>query len=208
MIASVIDVREWQRLEKGSELAFDEPLASFERLLADLSATFINVPSEQVDGVIQDAQQRIVDALDLDRTTLWIAEDGDLVRSHDWTPRVPTRSMVSVSGANLRPRALPWSLEKTNAGELVQFSSVDELPDDPDRESYRRFGTKSTVVVPLRVGGPNPWRSGIRRRPRGAVMAASHREPPAARLRAPLPGCWPAARQTNRCAPPWPRCRN
>ena len=37
-------------------------------------ATFINVPSNQVDEGIRDAQQRIVDALDLDRCTLSVAE--------------------------------------------------------------------------------------------------------------------------------------
>ena len=47
----------------------------------------------------------------------------------------------------------PWTLAKIQAGELVQFSSVDELPDVRDRESYRRFGTKSTVIVPLSVAG-------------------------------------------------------
>ena len=154
VIASVIDVREWQRLEKGSELAFDEPLASFERLLADLSATFINVPSGQVDGVIQDAQRRIIEALDLDRTILWIAEDGDLFCTHDWTrPWFRTRTWFPTPARISARELLPWSLEKTNAGELVQFSSVDHVPNEVDRASYRRFGTKSAVVVPLRVGG-------------------------------------------------------
>ena len=131
MIASVIDVREWQRLEKGSELAFDEPLASFERLLADLSATFINVPSGQVDGVIQDAQRRIIEALDLDRTILWIAQDGDLFCTHDWTrPWFRTRTWFPTPARISARELLPWSLEKTNAGELVQFSSVDHVPNE------------------------------------------------------------------------------
>jgi transcriptional regulator with GAF, ATPase, and Fis domain len=148
-MASVINVREWQRLEKGSELALGERLGLFERLLADLSATFINVPSEQVNGVLQDALRQIVEAFDLDRSTLWSAEDGDLIYAHDWTrPGFPT-APGRISAREL----LPWSLEKTNAGELVQFSSVDEVPSEVDRASYRRFGTKSTVVVPIRVGG-------------------------------------------------------
>ena len=154
MNASVVDVREWQRLGKASELALDERLGWFERLLADLSATFINVPSEQVNGVLQDALRRVVEALDLDRSTLWSAEDGDLVQSHDWTrPEFRKRAIASGAGAILRPRASSVELEKATAGELVQFSSVDEVPNDVDRASYRRFGTKSAVTIPLRVGG-------------------------------------------------------
>ena len=108
MIASVIDLAERRRFERGPELALDERLGSFERLLADLSATFSNVPSEQVDGVIPLAQRRIVDALDLDRSTLWVAEDGDLVHNHDWTqPEIRTREWCPPASEDLRAGALP-----------------------------------------------------------------------------------------------------
>jgi formate hydrogenlyase transcriptional activator len=154
VIASVIDLAERRRPERGPEWALDERFGWFERLLADVSATFINVPCQQIDGVIQDAQRRIVDALDLDRTTLWVAEDGDLVHSYDWTqPGFRTREWVPPAARISARELFPWSLEKTNAGELVTFSSVDELPDVPDRASYRRCGTKSIVLVPLRAGG-------------------------------------------------------
>ena len=152
--ASVVDVREWQRLGKESELALDERLGWFEPLLADLSATFLDVPSEQVSEVFQDALQRVVEALDLDRGTLWSAEDGDLIQCQDWTGPGFRRRACLPTPARLSARELlPWTLEKANAGELVQFSSVDEVPNDVDRASYRRFGTKSAVTIPLRVGG-------------------------------------------------------
>ncbi len=153
-MSSVVDLAEGRRFERALEWAPDQRLGRFERLLADLSSTFINVPSNLVDAGIRDAQQRIVDALDLDRCTLSVFEDRDLVHSHDWT------SPESRSGAWFPPVArvsarelFPWTLAKIQADELVQFSSVDELPDVRDRESYRRFGTKSTVIVPLSVAG-------------------------------------------------------
>jgi len=43
----------------------------FEMLLAETSARFVNVPSDQIDGEIEGAQRRICDLLDLDRSTLW-----------------------------------------------------------------------------------------------------------------------------------------
>jgi formate hydrogenlyase transcriptional activator len=152
--ASVVDVREWQRHDKEPALALDEGLGRFERLLADLSATFIDVPSEQVSGVLQDALRQVVEALDLDRSTLWRAEHGDLVQSQDWTrPGLRRRACLPTPERLSARELLPWTLERANAGELVQFSSVDEVPNDVDRASYRRFGTKSSVTVPLRVGG-------------------------------------------------------
>ena len=39
-------------------------------------------------------------------------------------------------------------------GELLCFSSLDELPADaPDRDNLMRVGTKSNVTVPLKVSG-------------------------------------------------------
>ena len=153
-MSSVIDLTEGRRFERALEWAPDQRLGRFERLLADLSATFINVPSNQLDAVIRDAQQQIVDALELDRCTMSVAEDGDLVHSHDWTSPESRSGAWCPPGARVSVRELfPWTLAKVQAGELVQFSSVDELPEVRDRESYRRFGTKSTVIVPLGVAG-------------------------------------------------------
>ena len=180
--ASVIDLAEGRRFELAPEWAPDQRLGRFERLLADLSAAFINAPSNQVDAGIRDAQQRIVDALDLDRCTLSVVEDRDLVHSHDWTsPEFLSRASFP-PGARVSARELfPWTLAKIQAGELVQFSSrrrdagrpgSRELPQirheiDRDRSPQRR--------------GPTAWRSGIRRRPCGAVLAASHSGPSAVR---------------------------
>ena len=49
------------------------------------------------------------------------------------------------------------------------------------RESHRRFGTKSTVMVPLRRRGPTAWRSGIDAVRAERSWPASHRGPSAAR---------------------------
>ena len=43
----------------------------FETLLAEISTLFINLPADQIDGKIEDAQRRICEFLDLDRSTLW-----------------------------------------------------------------------------------------------------------------------------------------
>ena len=47
-----------------------DELSRFERLLLDLSAGFINLPAARIDGAIDDGLRRIVEALDIDRSTL------------------------------------------------------------------------------------------------------------------------------------------
>ena len=120
----------------------------FERLVGDLSMRFIDLPPTEVDAAIQDAQRRIVEALDVDRCTLFeLTDNGDLLDTHSWW-----RPDGSALPARLSAReSFPWMLEKVRAGELVCLSSPDELPDGVDRASLLRFDMKSTVAVPLSV---------------------------------------------------------
>jgi hypothetical protein len=48
-------------------------LRQFERLLADLSRRFVNLPAAEVDGAITDALRQIVLLLDVDRSQLLMA---------------------------------------------------------------------------------------------------------------------------------------
>ena len=43
----------------------------FETLLAELSARFVHVPADQIDGEIEDAQRRVCESLALDACSLW-----------------------------------------------------------------------------------------------------------------------------------------
>ena len=101
-----------------------------------------------VDDAIHEAQRCIVEALDLDGSTLFErCDDGDLLGTHGWwRPEVPAPP-ARVSARE----SFPWMLARLMAGELVSFSSPDELPDGVDRATLRRFDVKSLVVVPLPV---------------------------------------------------------
>jgi transcriptional regulator with GAF, ATPase, and Fis domain len=47
----------------------------------------------------------------------------------------------------------PWALDRLLSGEVLSFSTLDEVPNAIDRASFRAAGTRSTVVVPLSVDG-------------------------------------------------------
>ena len=129
-----------------------EDALRFERLLADLSARFISLAPEEVEGAIEVGLREIVEALDLDRSTLALfrPEDGGYVVAQSWVRGGFTPS----STGNLAPR-FPWAVKQILSGEGVRFSSLDDLPAEAqiDRASFERSRVRSHVTVPLKVGG-------------------------------------------------------
>ena len=122
----------------------------FERLLTEVSASFVNIPSDQVDAAICDAMRRIVGALGLDRGALFQLQgpNGDLMMTHQ-SALVPFKwPTVLWTG-----RDYPWSFRRLSNGEYAGFSTLDEIPDVGEREAARANGTKSRIALPLTIGG-------------------------------------------------------
>ncbi|PWU20934.1 MAG: hypothetical protein C5B48_11845, partial [Candidatus Rokuibacteriota bacterium] len=139
---------------KLTEGALQQAL-SFEHLIADLMATFVQVSAVAVDDHIVDALARVSLFLDVDRSAVrqLTAATPSLEISHQWVRddeqqwRVPA---VTPSAA-----ALPWLLEELLRGEMVVYSTIDELPPEAtaERTFAERYGLKSCVCLPLVVDG-------------------------------------------------------
>src|SRR5262249_39037120 len=100
--------------------------------------------------VIDDRLRRIVEALDLDRSTLAQRSGDDLVVTHSWA-RPGYGPLPKLWGRT----DLPWYFEKLMSGESVVFSRVDELPAAAasERAVAQRVGQKSNATIPLAAGG-------------------------------------------------------
>lgn len=127
-------------------------LRTFERLLADLSAGFIGLDARQIDAAIEDALQRIVRALDIDRCSLSSVSplDGRAQTTHSWAlPGFDRTPLLNIAQTN------PWTLACALAGRPVAFARLDELPPeaDVDRATYAHIGLKSHVTMPMSVAG-------------------------------------------------------
>ena len=128
----------------------------FEALLAEISTLFINLPPEQIDSEIEGAQRRICKFLNIDRSTLWQfqgQEPGTLLLTHMCQPE-GSRSTPDRMTSN---EFFPWVLQKMVVGETVTVSKMTDLPEEAerDRKSFKHYGAKSGVYVPLSVGkGP------------------------------------------------------
>jgi hypothetical protein len=133
VLASIVDITEKRRYEEEHRRNLNDRL-EFERLLAELSAKFVNLSVEQIDQAIEEAQHGIADVLGLDRGILFQLSDdkADVISTHYWSRAEETQPTQHVSGRDL----FPWSWSKILKGEIALFSSVDEVPDAVERESF------------------------------------------------------------------------
>ena len=135
---------------------FEERLR-FETLIADLSLKFVNLPPDAVDQEIFEAQKSICRELSIDLSGLWqwSEEDGGTYAlSHFYSI---DGGHVTAASAKAR-EVYPWCQERIRAHRTVVLSNMDDLPIEAsrDRESARLLGIKSSLIIPLSVGGNKP----------------------------------------------------
>jgi formate hydrogenlyase transcriptional activator len=127
-------------------------LLAFERMLADLSARFANVPVEKVESEIRVAQAILLEFLGFDRCTFAeFQDDGWLV----------VLSSTAVEGVEATPpgplpRQLDWFVDRLRSGETFKVQDpVDDLPPEAVGEAqyFQRTGMHSHLSIPFRVGG-------------------------------------------------------
>ncbi len=126
----------------------------FETLIADLSSRFVNLPAEDVDRQIEDAQRAICECLGVDHSSLWQASPaspGELMLTHLYRdPRLPPPPSDGMTGSDF----FPWATAKLMAKEIVYLSDVEDAPAEAamDLQGWRHYAIKSTLGIPLSLG--------------------------------------------------------
>ena len=125
----------------------------FETLLTDISTRFVDLPADQIDGEIEDAQRRVCECLGLEMSALWqrSVETPDFVTlTHLYRPfggpPLPERMEAK--------EYFPWCLQQLAAGKVIAVST-EEAPAGAarDQEVWRHYGIKSTLAFALSAGG-------------------------------------------------------
>jgi signal transduction histidine kinase/DNA-binding response OmpR family regulator len=136
----------------ASEKALEERL-TFERLLSDISARFVNISPNQVDSEIEHGLRQILEFFQVDRCgllrtlpnkTLWQITHGV------WKEGIPPVPIKTDLSAGL----FPWVYKKTvEQREVVAFSTIEELPAEAnfDKQTYREWKIGSCLHVPIIV---------------------------------------------------------
>jgi transcriptional regulator with GAF, ATPase, and Fis domain len=114
----------------------------------------VNIPPDQVDRELVDAQRRICELLGLDHSAIWqraVEASRGFTLTHFYGaaegPQPP-------EGMNSKEN-FPWVEKQLLAGRIVSVASLEELPAEAarDREVAHQMGIKSNVTIPLSVGG-------------------------------------------------------
>lgn len=142
---TIRDVTERQRLEVlRSELGF-------ERLISELSAKFINLPSDEVDAEIRNGLRRIVEECGTDQCVLSEVdiETGALMVTHSWQ----LDGIPPPSDRRMKEQ-FPWVYAELSAGRVASVERLEDLPVEAVTEAafLKRTGMKSALNVPLVVG--------------------------------------------------------
>ena len=124
----------------------------FETLLSDISARFINLPADQIDGEIQLTQKKVCECLGIDHSALWqrsFDAPHILFLTHLFRdpklPPAPDRMDADTY--------FPWTQEKLVRKEIVRVESTADLPPEAatDKMSWQTYCVKSVVAFPLWV---------------------------------------------------------
>ncbi len=135
----------------ASMTAFEQP-ELFEQQLADLSATFVSVPADQVDQQIDWGLQLLLEGMGMDRSFFAeLSSDGQRYEVTHTQVRAGIPPMATGNLADL----LPWYSEALSRGDVLRFERLPEdLPADAhaDRSYVTQMGIRSQLTVPFRIG--------------------------------------------------------
>jgi formate hydrogenlyase transcriptional activator len=124
----------------------------FERLISDLSASFVDISAEEVGDEIKKWLQRVTEFFDADRCTLGLfSEEGtQLMRAFEYH-----RDGVEEAPISIPKDQLPWYMAQLTQGKPVVINRLEDLP--PEAEKERRLclakSMKSILSIPVVSGG-------------------------------------------------------
>jgi PAS domain S-box-containing protein len=123
----------------------------FEQMISDLSARFINVPAERLDGEIENALKKVLEFFEVDRCGLLHTLPGR--DSCKITHVAYSENAAPVPIGTELPRSIhPWAYDRLTAqGEVVAYERVENMPDEAhvDKQTWIDWGIRSNLTIPI-----------------------------------------------------------
>lgn len=124
----------------------------FETILSDITATFVDVASEELDGRINNALEKIGQFAGIDRSYVFqFCDDGHLVdNTHEWCADGIKPQIDNLKGIEV-VNEMPFFAEKMQKHEVFHVPSVAELGPEASAEKkhFQLQDIKSLLVVPM-----------------------------------------------------------
>jgi len=135
----------------------------FDRLLSEISATYINLPARDIVQYIQRDLGRLGLFLNVERCIFYLAGDKEgtfhIDDRFNWWPEEDSDHVSKVRAwVKANPNFIEdfqYCFDKWNRGQVVQFAKPDDLPPEAEmfKKAHRRFGNRSWLSVPISVAG-------------------------------------------------------
>lgn len=142
--AIIRDISDRKKMEARIEYQYQ-----FQKMVASISATFINIAEEWMDEAITHALYQLGHFFHVDRTYLFqLSSDGlTMSNTQEWCaegidPQIHMLQSFSLS-------EMSWMMEEIFAQKTVIITDVDSLPYEEEREEFKRQEIKSLLVIPL-----------------------------------------------------------
>ncbi len=133
-----------------AERALRERL-EFEKMLSELSASFVNLPVEQIDGTIDRYLREVVNVTGVEGCSIFEFssdyEEASLTHRFDATGQAAPFPLV-------KSEQFPWYLNKLHSGTAVKLRDIiADLPEEAvaERRAASEHGIKSVLTVPIAV---------------------------------------------------------
>jgi transcriptional regulator with GAF, ATPase, and Fis domain len=140
-----------------------DEILRFERLLSEISATYINIPPAEIDKEIRKDLGRLGNLLGANRCLLYLLNEKknnfSIDPEHGWWPEEDSERVFSnVRWMRTQPRFLDnfkYLVQKWLKGQHFQWNQLDKLPPEGERmqRAYAKIDVKSHLSIPISVGG-------------------------------------------------------
>jgi len=125
--------------------------AKFEKLIATISTTFINIPLRKIDQGIAAALKVIGRYFSVDRSYLFLASEDQqrYAKTHEWIETGVTHPIIK--SLKKGSKYLRYFENKLQAFETVYFADMTQLPSEalPLKKIFERSHIESIVLLPL-----------------------------------------------------------
>jgi transcriptional regulator with GAF, ATPase, and Fis domain len=134
----------------------------FEQLLTEISAAYVNLPSEKVEQAVLKDLQCVGKFLRVDRCMIYefLEDKGVFHPSYAWWAEQDSELWQQLNDWAWENwpsiyESLKYSYKKWKAGKVVKFRNLDDLRGEAEKMKrfYREFGVKSLISVPILVDG-------------------------------------------------------
>ena len=126
--------------------------AAFEKLILTLSTDFINLDAGLIDSGIDDALRKIGEFVGADRSYVFqFTANGALMsNTHEWCAEGIGAQMPNLQDLPI-DEVFPWFAQRIKAHEVIQISSVADLPPEAaaEKREFERESIQSLICVPM-----------------------------------------------------------